>query len=288
MHVLNNNNSVKNKEKSVKKFSKIFVFLSSNSPDMKIHHLRNATLVIETEEHVILVDPMLGKRKTIAPFTIFRYKPKRNPLVALPKNSREILGRVTHCLITHLHPDHIDKAGEVFLRRKSIPVICSIKDEKSLSLRGLNIIQVLDYWEPQPFLGGRIIGIPALHGYGFIAKLMGNVMGFYIELTNEKSIYISSDTIFTDDVQKVLIELKPDIATVACGTARLDIGQPLLMRMNDILKFTALAPGKVFANHLEALNHCPTTREQLRRALTENNLLYKTAIPSDGTSVEYL
>lgn len=254
---------------------------------MKIHHLRNATLVIETEEHVILVDPMLGKRKTITPFTIFRYKPKRNPLVALPKNSREILSKVTHCLITHLHPDHIDKAGEVFLRRKSIPVICNAKDEKSLLQRGLNIIQTLNYWEPQSFLNGRIIGIPARHGYGFVAKLMGNVMGFFLEIPNEKSIYISSDTIFTDDVQKVLIELKPDIAIVACGTARLDFGQPLLMRMNDILKFCALAPGKVFANHLEALNHCPTTREELKKALTENDLLSKVAIPNDGTSVDY-
>ncbi|KAF2509274.1 MBL fold metallo-hydrolase [Flavobacterium zhairuonense] len=254
---------------------------------MKIHHLRNATLVIETEKHVILVDPMLGKRKTIPPFTIFRYKPKRNPLVALPKNSREILSNVTHCLITHLHPDHIDKAGEVYLRRKSIPVICSSKDEKELTKRGLKIVQTLNYWEPQPFLDGRIIGIPALHGYGFIAKLMGNVMGFYIELADEKSVYISSDTIFTDDVQKVLVELKPDIATVACGSARLDFGQPLLMRMNDILKFAALASGKVFANHLEALNHCPTTREELKRALSENDLLSKTAIPSDGTFVEY-
>ncbi|QSW87849.1 MULTISPECIES: MBL fold metallo-hydrolase [Flavobacterium] len=254
---------------------------------MKIHHLRNATLVIETEENVILVDPMLGKRKTIPPFTIFRYNPKRNPLVALPKNSREILSKVTHCLITHLHPDHIDKAGEVFLRRKSIPVICNVKDEKKLTQRGLNIIQTLEYWTPQPFLGGRIIGIPAVHGYGFIAKLMGNVMGFFIELPNEKTVYISSDTIFTDDVQKVLIELKPDISTVACGTARLDIGQPLLMKMNDILRFVTLAPGKVFANHLEALNHCPTTREELKRALSQNNLLSKTAIPNDGYAIEY-
>lgn len=254
---------------------------------MKIHHLRNATLVIETEENVILVDPMLGKRKTIPPFTIFRYNPKRNPLVALPKNSREILSKVTHCLITHLHPDHIDKAGEVFLRRKSIPVICNVKDEKKLTQRGLNIIQTLEYWTPQPFLGGRIIGIPAVHGYGFIAKLMENVMGFFIELPNEKTVYISSDTIFTDDVQKVLIELKPDISTVACGTARLDIGQPLLMKMNDILRFVTLAPGKVFANHLEALNHCPTTREELKRALSQNNLLSKTAIPNDGYAIEY-
>lgn len=254
---------------------------------MKLHHLRNATLVIETEKHVLLIDPMLGKRKTIPPFTLFRYQPKRNPLTALPKNSREILSKVTHCLITHLHPDHLDKAGEVFLKRKSIPVICSIKDEKRITQRGLTVIQTLDYWKPQNFLDGKITGIPAVHGYGFVAKLMGNVMGFFIELLNEKTIYISSDTIFTKDTEKVLTELKPDIATVACGTARLDFGQPLLMRMNDILKFAALAPRKVFANHLEALNHCPTTREELKNALAENNLLSKTAVPNDGECVEY-
>jgi L-ascorbate metabolism protein UlaG (beta-lactamase superfamily) len=254
---------------------------------MKLHHLRNATLVIETETDVILVDPMLGKKKTIAPFTIFRYKPKRNPLIALPKNSRDILSKVTVCLITHLHPDHIDKAGEIFLRRKSIPVICSSKDQSALSKRGLSIVQTLNYWEPQEFLGGKITGIPAVHGYGVVAKLMGNVMGFHIELPNQKSIYISSDTIFTEHVQKVLIEFKPDISVVACGTARLDFGQPLLMRMNDILKFAALAPGKVFANHLEALNHCPTTRTALKQALSDNNLLDKVSIPNDGTSVEY-
>ncbi|MCC9073621.1 MBL fold metallo-hydrolase [Flavobacterium sp. F-65] len=255
---------------------------------MKLHHLRNATLVIETEKHVILIDPMLGKRKTIAPFSIFRYKPRRNPLTFLPKNSREILSKVTHCLITHSHIDHLDKAGEIFLRRKSIPVICNIKDENALSKRGLTVIQALDYWKPQRFLDGKITGIPAIHGYGFITKLMGNVMGFYIELLNEKSVYISSDTIFTEHVQKVLTEFKPDIATIACGTARLDIGQPLLMRMNDIIKFIALAPGKVFANHLEALNHCPTTRKELRLALTANNLLSKTSIPNDGECIEYL
>ncbi|WP_166922124.1 MBL fold metallo-hydrolase [Flavobacterium poyangense] len=254
---------------------------------MKLHHLRNATLVIETEKHVILIDPMLGKKKTIAPFTLFRYKPKRNPLKALPKNSREILSKVTHCLITHLHPDHLDKAGEIFLRRKSIPVICSAKDENALTKRGVTIAQTLEYWQPQDFLDGKITGIPAVHGYGFVSKLMGNVMGFHIELKNEKSVYISSDTILTKEVEKVLTELKPDIATVACGTARLDFGQPLLMRMNDILKFITLAPGKVFANHLEALNHCPTTRDELKLVLEYNSLLFKTAIPNDGECVEY-
>jgi hypothetical protein len=59
------------------------------------------------------------------------------------------------------------------------------------------------------------------------------------------------------------------------------------MRMNDILKFVALAPNQVFANHLEALNHCPTTRKELREALAENGLLDKVSIPEDGENVSY-
>ncbi|MBF7090110.1 hypothetical protein IUY40_00955 [Flavobacterium sp. ALJ2] len=61
-----------------------------------------------------------------------------------------------------------------------------------------------------------------------------------------------------------------------------------MMKINDIIKFIALAPGKVFANHLEALNHYPTTRTELKAALTANNLLSKTSIPNDGEYVEYL
>jgi len=59
------------------------------------------------------------------------------------------------------------------------------------------------------------------------------------------------------------------------------------MRMNDILKFVALAPQYVLANHLEALNHCPTKRSELRLALEQNNLLDKVSIPEDGEIVSY-
>ncbi|WP_366935430.1 hypothetical protein [uncultured Christiangramia sp.] len=40
------------------------------------------------------------------------------------------------------------------------------------------------------------------------------------------------------------------------------------------------------ANHLEAVNHCPTTRTQLREKLAENGLLEKTFIPNDGEVIE--
>ncbi|WP_439479868.1 MBL fold metallo-hydrolase [Chryseobacterium aquaticum] len=255
---------------------------------MKIHHLRNATLVIETGNKVILVDPMLGKKGTAGPtFTLFRFKPQRNPIVDLPNNAMEIVEKTTHCLLTHLHPDHLDKEAENFLKSRQIPVICSVKDEKALRKKGLNIFQTVDYWQETEFLGGKIQGIPAVHGYGFVAKPMGNVMGFYIELPNEKSIYLSADTIYTEDVHKVLTQLKPEIAVVACGTAQLDVFLPLLMNMEDILKFVKNAPNNVIANHLEAVNHCPTRREDLRKAVTELGLIEKIFIPKDGESKVY-
>jgi L-ascorbate metabolism protein UlaG (beta-lactamase superfamily) len=255
---------------------------------MKVHHLRNATLVIETNDKVILVDPMLGKKGTAGPtFTLFRFKPQRNPIVDLPSNAMNIIEKTTHCLITHRHPDHLDKEAQNFLRTKQIPIICSIKDAATLRKKQLNVSQTVEYWKTSDFLGGTIQGIPAVHGYGFVAKLMGNVMGFYIELPNEKSIYLSADTVYTDDVHKVLTQLKPEVSVVASGTAQLDIFQPLLMRMDDILKFVKNAPNQVIANHLEAVNHCPTTRQQLKNEVSKIGLSDKVFIPNDGESITY-
>ncbi|MEM1338065.1 MAG: MBL fold metallo-hydrolase [Bacteroidota bacterium] len=255
---------------------------------MKIHHIRNATLIIETGENVILVDPMLSdKGKAGPPFTLFRFTPKRNPIVALPSNAMPLVEKTTHCLITHLHPDHLDKAAEHFLRENQIPVICSVKDEIALRNKGVLVRQTVNYWEESQFLSGKIQGIPAVHGYGYIAKPMGNVMGFYLELPNEPSLYLSSDTIYTEDVHKVLVQMQPDIAVVACGTAQLDFFQPLLMRMDDILQFVKNAPKNVLANHMEAVNHCPTTRNQLRKEVASLGLSDKVFIPNDGESLTY-
>ncbi|SOE23782.1 Beta-lactamase superfamily domain-containing protein [Spirosomataceae bacterium TFI 002] len=253
---------------------------------LNIHHLRNATMILETEKDVILIDPMLGDIGIMPSFTLFRHKARRNPTVPLPNNLEYILNKVTHCIITHQHPDHIDKAGIKFLIENNIPVTCSIKDEKAFSNRGLNVVQTLKYWEKQKFLGGTIEGIPAKHGYGYVAKPMGNVIGFYIKLPNQKSIYLSSDTIYTDSVDKVLKDYKPEISVLACGTAQFDLFKQLIMDIDDILKFVKNTSGKVIANHMESINHCPLTRKKLREILIENDLINKVLIPEDGDVME--
>lgn len=253
---------------------------------MRIHHLRNATFVLEHGDRFILVDPMLGEKGTLNSFTFIRYKMQKNPIVPLPKSSTQILEKVTDCLITHLHPDHLDKAGETFLKEKNIEVVCCSTHEKELLGRGLKIRNSMNYWEKREFYGGKITGIPARHGYGWIAKPMGKVLGFNIEFADGMSAYISADTVLTEEVKSALRDFKPDLAVVAAGTARLDFGKPLLMTLEDIIQFVKLAPAKVLANHMEALNHCPTTRKQLKAALDQHGLREKVMIPDDGESMD--
>ncbi|MDM8523194.1 MBL fold metallo-hydrolase [Desulfococcaceae bacterium HSG8] len=261
---------------------------------MKIHHLRSATFVIESGVDHILIDPMLSRKGKLPPFAFFRHKPEHNPTVPLPDNASQILNKVTHCLITHSrtfgiralqHADHLDGPGESFLRKNNIPVVCREQDAAYLGKYGINVGTTLEYRVPKQFLGGEITAVPAQHGHGWIHNLMANGAGFYLRLYGEPSIYISGDTVYTKAVERALTELRPDIAVVAAGNASLDVGGPILMPLEEVVTFVRAAPGKVIANHLEALNHCPTTRSQLKQTLENNGLLSKTFIPDDGETL---
>jgi len=54
------------------------------------------------------------------------------------------------------------------------------------------------------------------------------------------------------------------------------------MPLDEIVIFIQKSPNKVIANHMEALNHCPATRLQLKQELEKNSLLSKIFIPDDG------
>lgn len=254
---------------------------------MTYHHLRNATAIIETETDYILVDPMLGEIGSIEAFTQKRFPALRNPLVSLPENAEALLQKVTQVLITHQHPDHLDEAGIHFLRENQLAVTCSVLDAKDLKAKGLNVVQELQYHTTAAFLGGSIEGIPATHGYGQVVELMGHVMGFYIELPGEPSLYLASDTIISLEVENVLKNYMPKVAVIACGSAQLDDYEPILMTKADLVTFVGVNSGKTICNHLEALNHCPTTRTDLGNTFAKTELSNKVWIPEDGESKQY-
>lgn len=251
---------------------------------MKIQHIRNACMIIHYHEHRVLVDPCLSPKGSLPPYTLFRKRPRLNPLVDLPRNSDSLLSQTTSGLITHCrygHFDHLDRSGIRLLAKKQVPVYCNRLDEPYLRRRRLKTTP-LRLNQRSGFLGGSIIPFPAAHGHGFIGALMGPGAGYFIELPGEKSLYISGDTVMTHTVRHVLTDLRPDISILNAGTAVLDVGRPILMPISEHLDFIRISPGKVIAVHLDAFNHCLTSRAMLRDAVAKEGLSDKVIIPEDG------
>ncbi len=253
-------------------------------------------MVVEIGERKLLIDPMLGRKATIPPFTLFRYRPRWNPLVDLPAEVDALLEKVDACLVTHSralnirllqHMDHLDPAGEKYLRTTATPVACVDRDAAYLKRYGLQVEWAIEPRAEVSFFEGSLEAVPAVHGYGWIHRLMANGVGFLLKFPGEPSLYISGDTVLTDDVRRVLVEERPDVAVVAAGRARLDLGRPLLMNEKDLLEFIELAPGSVVANHLEALNHCPVTREQLREIFRNRGWENRVFLPGDGETLSF-
>lgn len=256
---------------------------------MKITQLRNATLIIATGDYRILVDPMLAPKGAIPPLKYATKSRRRNPLVDLPENTNTLLATVTHALITHCqkgHFDHLDRAGAKWLRTNNIPVFCMQEDASFLAKKGLNV-RPLNPGYRQPLLTGHVTPIPCQHGTGLVGRFMAHGHGYFLEFPGEPTLYLAGDTILTDEVSQCIQQHQPDICVVPAGGAQFDIGGEIIMGVEDVAAVVGLSTGTVVANHLESLDHCPTTREQLRSLREQPGIGHRLLIPDDGQELSW-
>lgn len=255
---------------------------------MRITQLRNATLIVHAGPFHILVDPMLAPKDALPPLRLFARQ--RNPTVDLPANAAIALAHVTHCLITHCqkgHFDHLDRAGKQWLRERQIPVICTPHDAAHLRQRGLNVQPLpANHATPQPFLTGTIRTVRCTHGLGLVGALMEHGVGYLIALPGEPTLYLSGDTVLTDTVRQFVRQHQPDVCVVPAGGAHFDLGGDIIMGVDEVIAFAHIATGRIIANHLEALSHCPVRRDDLRRAAAADGLSGRLLIPEDGATVD--
>ncbi len=261
---------------------------------MLITQLRNATVLLEFQHAGrpvgLLVDPMLAPRGSLPALRCLGTRRQRNPLVDLPAEADAALQRVTHALITHCqrgHFDHLDRAGKQFLRERQIPVFCMPHDAAYLAQRGLQV-QPLAGEGRQPFaLGGQVTPVACTHGRGWVARLMEHGHGYLLELPGEPSVYLAGDTVLTPPVRDCLQRLQPDVAVLPAGGARFDLGADILMDAAEVAQAAALTTGAVVVNHLEALDHCPTTRAQVRALAQHGGWAHRLWVPEDGECRHY-
>jgi L-ascorbate metabolism protein UlaG (beta-lactamase superfamily) len=258
---------------------------------MHITQLRNATIIIHTGAHRILVDPMLAAKDALPPLRLFDGKRLRNPLVDLPDGAGQALAGVTHCLITHCqkgHFDHLDRAGKRFLRERAIPVFCTAHDAPYLRERGLNVhVLAAADAAPVPFLEGTLQTVRCTHGRGLVGRMMEHGVGYLIRMPDEPTLYLSGDTILSDTVCAAVLAHQPQVCVIPAGGARMDLGGEIIMGPEEAIAFAKLATGIVVANHLEALSHCPPTRAALAAAARAAGLADRLRVARDGETLAF-
>ena len=248
---------------------------------MKIQLLRHATLFVTINGKKIVVDPMLGTAGGMPPFAN-SLRQQRNPLVELgiKINFQQDVDGV---LLTHTHSDHFDEAAIAQIP-SSMPILCQPADEEKL--KGLGFTRIYAISENLSWQGITIIRTGGQHGTGEIAVKMGTVSGYLLQAEDEPSLYIAGDTIYCEEVEKVLTQHQPQVIVLNAGGARFDIGDPITMTAEDVAMVCKKGPqSQVIAVHMDAINHCVVSREYLRDYLTGEGLLKQVLIPLDGEEV---
>jgi L-ascorbate metabolism protein UlaG (beta-lactamase superfamily) len=107
------------------------------------------------------------------------------------------------------------------------------------------------------------------------------VSGFVLRAPGEPTVYIAGDTIWCDEVQQALHTHKPEIVVVNTGAAQFLKGEAITMTADDVVAVCQAAPtAQVVAVHMEAINHCLLTRNDL--AFQVEAARVRAAIPGDG------
>lgn len=242
---------------------------------------RHATLFVEVNKINILVDPMLSPKDTMNPISNAGNS-LRIPMVDLPFTEEELkkkLNTVNAILLTHLHADHWDaKARELI--NKEIPLICQPTDVDRLKQQGFKEIIPLN--EHMEWKGIGITRTGGQHGTGEIGKRMGQVSGYLIA-HKKQSLYIAGDTIWCEEVKKVIDIFSPDHIVVNGGGARFLQGDAITMTGKDVLEVSRVTKATISVVHLETINHCLEKRKDFREIIEQNQLGKQVMIPDDGS-----
>src|SRR4051794_14551261 len=241
---------------------------------MEVTLVRHATLLVDVAGARLLVDPMLdpaGARPAIEGTP----SPRPNPLVELPMPAEEVMRGVSAVLVSHLHADHLDDTAVALVAE--LPVVCQPQDADVLRSRGLRDVRPID--GALELDGGvGVVRTDGLHGHGALAEMLGPVSGFVIRAPGEPALYVAGDTVWCEPVAAALSEHHPDAVVVNAGGARFLQGEAITMTPDDVLATAdAAATAAAIAVHMEAIDHCLVTREDLRAAAGDRVL-----VPADG------
>lgn len=254
---------------------------------MKYRHLRHATGILQYGGLEFLVDPMLAPKESCPPIRN-SWNPLRNPRVDLPLDLTS-LDLPPYCLVTHLHLDHFDEVAKNRLP-KDIHLICQPEDAERFEKMGFSGVTPVD--DEIAIESVTVRRVPGQHGVGRIAELMGVSSGYVFRAANEPTLYITGDTVFFEGMGATLEECKPEVIIAFGGMAQFSEGDPITLTPDDLMQIHhSLPAAKIICVHMDSINHCRTTRDDIKRFLSLQLPGSKSrdsfCIPNDGETLEF-
>jgi L-ascorbate metabolism protein UlaG (beta-lactamase superfamily) len=237
-----------------------------------IQLLRHATLLLDLDATTFLVDPMLSEPGEIPPIPNSP-NDRENPLVDLPDVDLEY----DAVLVTHRHRDHFDDAAADQLPT-DVPILCQPEEADDFREDGFSDVRGVE--DSVSFEGIDVTRTPARHGHGDLAEQMGPSSGYVLD--GSRTLYLAGDTVWYEAVPETVDAHEPDAVVVNAGAAQFVEGEPITMTPDDVGEVRAHVPDDVpvIADHMEAINHCLATREDLATAVEG------VTIPENGERVQ--
>ncbi|KAA3438254.1 MBL fold metallo-hydrolase [Rufibacter hautae] len=244
--------------------------------------IRNATIVLEYAGHKILVDPMLSPKGTIESWGGV----ERNPTVELKMPVSDITNNLDLVMVTHSHADHFDEAASKALP-KTIALMYQPSDKDFFAKEGFTNATAVE--DNHTWKNLNIHRVAAQHGTGEVLKMMGKTSGYVLQAKNLPTVYVVGDAIWTEEIKKTIKTYKPDYIIVNSGGAVMKGFEqtPILMEEEQTMALIRESgKAKVIAVHMNALDHCRTTRASLRKKADELKISpKKLLIPQDGETI---
>ena len=234
----------------------------------------------------------IGCDPSLAPKgTKYIYKGLKTSRVKDPVYNKNTFEDVKVWVLTHGHFDHIDEKGLTVIKDGS-QVVSHKNCSKILKKRENLDVTYLQWYEKKNIEVGEykieIEAIPALHGDNLLAKiLMGGVNGYLITLSHgeeKKTIYVTSDAVFTEEIISALKNKQIDILIANLGQAKSKmIGGPFTMNVEMLNKFMrALNPTLTLPIHTDDFAHFETSKSDLSKIEQKN----KAKILANGESIK--
>lgn len=248
--------------------------------------IRNATLKIQYAGKTILLDPMLGEKGT----EMSALGVNLNPRVHLTMPVSEVLKGVDFVLLTHAHIDHYDPAAKRLISQ-NMPWYVQPADYDSVAVkdhfRNTTVIK-----ENVNVGGITIIRIAGNHGRGKLGEMMGASSGYVLKADGQPTLYVMGDCVWNEVTQKAVKEHQPEYIVVNSGGAILPpmskTDGPIIPNEAETMQIIDDCPvnTRFIAVHMDAIDHCQTTRAILRNEARHHGTdMSRLIIPEDGESI---